>query len=64
MGFWKCEYQIKGEKLTNGEYIDININGRETNGNDFEYYEPYKGKSFWSNLIIFTGHRQKIKYKE
>ena len=30
LGFWKCEYQIKGEKLKDGEYIPVNINGKET----------------------------------
>lgn len=65
MGFWKCEYQIKGEKLKNGDYESININGKETKGNDFEYYDPYVNEtSFWSSLIIFTGHRQKMKYKK
>ena len=64
VGFWKCEYQIKGEKLDDGEYKNVEINGRETSGDDFEYYDPYKGKSFWSNLIIFACHRQKMKYKK
>ena len=40
------------------------INGRETNGNDFEYYDPYKsGATFWSSLKVFTGHRQKMKFR-
>ena len=64
MGFWKCEYQIKGEKLKNGDYQEININGKETRGNDFEYYDPYKNETTsWSWLKIFTCHRQKMKYK-
>ena len=68
MGFWKCEYQIKGEKLEEGEYKDIDISGRETKGDNFEYFDPYKsGNRYiacWSNLIIFTGHRQKMKYRK
>lgn len=65
LGFWQCEYQIKGLKLQNGEYKTININGRETKDNDFEYYDPYdNGTSFWSSLIIFACPRQKMKYKD
>lgn len=29
MGFFKCEYQIKGEKLKDGEYVEVDINGKE-----------------------------------
>ena len=65
LGFWKCEYQIKGEKLKNGEYIQININGKETKGNDFEYYDTNEsGTTFWSKLIICVGYIQEMKYKE
>lgn len=64
MGFWKCEYQIKGEKFKDGEYEEVDLNGKETNGNDFEYFDPYKsGTTFWSSLKIFTGHRQKMKFR-
>ena len=64
MGFFKCEYQIKGEKLKDGEYVEVDINGKETKGNNFEYYDPYKNETTcWSSLTIFTGHRQKIKYR-
>ena len=63
MGFWKCEYQIKGEKLKNGDYEEVDINGKETKGDNFEYYDPYKNSTtYWSSLMIFTGHRQKMKY--
>ena len=65
MGFWKCEYQIKGEKLKNGDYEEIEINGKETKGDDFEYYDPNKNDTtFWSSLMIFTGHRQKLKHRD
>ena len=65
IGFWKCEYQIKGDKLKDGDYISVNINGKETKGNDFEYYDPNEtGKVFWSKLIICTGYIQEMKYKE
>ena len=63
MGFWKCEYQIKGEKFRNGEYQEVEINGRETKGDEFEYYDPYaKQTAFWSSLTIFIANRQKMKY--
>ena len=65
LGFWKCEYQIKGEKLKDGEYIPVNINGKETKGNNFEYYDTNEsGTTFWSKLIICVGYIQEMKYKE
>ena len=65
MGFWKCEYQIKGEKLNEGDYEDIDINGKETREKYFEYFDPYKtGTISWTSLEIFAGHRQKMKYKK
>ena len=63
-GFWKCEYQIKGVRLKNGEYEDVKINGKETKGDDFEYYDPSdNGTSYWDCLTIFVCPRQKLKYR-
>ena len=65
MGFYKCEYQIKGKKFKDGAYEIVDINGKETNGDDFEYFDPYKNKSTsWPSLQVFTGHRQKMKYSK
>jgi len=64
LGFWKCEYQIKGEKLKDGEYCKVNINGKETKGDDFEYFDADEnGTATWSELLVFACYRQKIKYK-
>ena len=64
LGFWKCEYQIKGVRLKNGEYEDVNINGKETKGDEFEYYDPSdNGTSYWDSLTVFVCPRQKLKYK-
>ena len=64
LGFWKCEYQIKGEKFKNGEYCKVNINGKETKDDNFEYFDSDEnGTVTWSELIVFACHRQKIKYK-
>ena len=64
-GFWKCEYQIKGEKLKDGEYQQVDLNGMETKGNDFEYYDiDENGKVNWSKLKIFACHRQEMKYRK
>ena len=63
MGFWKCEYQIKGERFRNGDFQPVDISGKETKGDNFEYYDPYTNQTtYWSSLIIFTGHRQIMKY--
>ena len=65
MGFWKCEYQIKGEKLKDGEYQKIDISGRETKGDNFEYFDPYNDHiTSWSRLKVFTAHRQKMKFRK
>ena len=40
MRFWKCEYQIKGEKFKNGEYEEKNLNGNEIFEDNFEYFAP------------------------
>ena len=65
VGFWKCEYQIKGEKFKNGEYITVNINGKETKGDNFEYFDANEnGKASWTELVIFACHRQNMKYRE
>ena len=64
LGFWKCEYQIKGEKLKNGEYCKVNINGKETKDDNFEYFDANEnGTAIWDELIIFACYRQKMKYK-
>ena len=65
MGFWKCEYQIKGEKLEDGEYQEIDISGRETKGDNFEYFDPYNGRiTCWTRLEIFVAHKQKMKFRK
>ena len=64
LGFWKCEYQIKGEKLKDGEYSEVNINGKETKDDYFEYFDANEnGTAIWDELIIFACYRQKMKYK-
>ena len=54
----------KRRKIKNGDYQEININGKETKGDNFENYDPVKNDStFWSSLMIITGHRQKMRYR-
>ena len=57
-GFWRCEYQIKGVRLKNGDYEDVIINGKETNGNDFEYYDPNDNGSILN--LIFSDFKVKL----
>ena len=64
LGFWKCEYQIKGEKFKDGDYSEVIINGKETKDDDFEYFDADEnGTTTWSELIVFACYRQEIKYK-
>ena len=63
-GFWKCEYQFKGQKIEEGILKDFNSEPKETKDNEFEYYDPSEnGNVTWTNLIIYVIPKQKIKYK-
>jgi len=64
-GFWKCEYQFKGKKIEDGEEKEYDSKTKETNDDDFEYFDPYEnGKVRWISLIIFVLPKQHIKYKQ
>ena len=64
-GFWKCEYQFKGKKIEDGEEKEYDSKTKETNDDDFEYFDPYEnGKVRWTSLIIFVLPKQHIKYKQ
>ena len=54
LDFRKSEYQIKGEKLKDREYCKVNINGKETKGDDFEYFDSDEsGTATWTELLVF-----------
>lgn len=64
-GFWKCEYQFVGTKIEDGEEKEYDSKTKETNDDDFEYFDPYEnGKVRWISLIIFVLPKQHIKYKQ
>ena len=64
-GFWQCEYQFKGKKIEDGEEKEYDSKTKETNDDDFEYFDPYEnGKVRWISLIIFVLPKQHIKYKQ
>ena len=63
-GFWQCEYQFKGKKIEDGEEKEYDSKTKETNYDDFEYFDPYEnGKVRWTLLNIFVLPKQHIKYK-
>ena len=63
-GFWQCEYQFKGKKIEDGEEKEYDSKTKETNDDDFEYFDPYEnGKVRWILLNIFVLPKQHIKYK-
>ena len=42
----------------------MNINGKDTKGDDFEYFDANEtGTTAWTYLLIFACYKQKIKYK-
>ena len=63
-GFWKCEYQIIGQKIEAGRLIDFDSKPKETKNNEFEYYDPSEnGNATWTKLLIYIIPKQNIKYK-
>lgn len=64
-GFWDCEYQFIGNKIENGEKKYIDTKSKETEGNKFEYFDPYEnGSVMWTDLTIYTIEKQEIKFSE
>ena len=44
-GFWKCEYQFIGDKIEGGKKVHVDTKSKETNGDNFEYFNPYKNQT-------------------
>lgn len=64
-GFYLCEYQCIGDKIENGEKIHVETEPIETKDDDFEYYDPLKGKTVvWQRLEFFVIERQSIHYNK
>ena len=63
-GFWKCEYQLEGDKIEEGDLKHVDTKCKETKDDNFEYYNPYENKSaIWTNLNIYVIEKQDIKYE-
>ena len=64
-GFYECEYQFKGKKIENGFVVEYDSKTKETNGDKFEYFDPFGNKEIqWIELKIFLLPIQEIKYIE
>ena len=61
-GFYKCEYQIYGKTIEDGEEKKFKTDPKETKDDDFEYFDPRNEE--WQELIIYVLQRQHIKYKK
>ena len=62
-GFWKCEYQFEGDKIEDGEEKHINTKSKETQGDNFEYFNAFdNGSVIWTNLNIYAVEKQGMKY--
>ena len=60
----KCEYQFKGKKIENGDIVSYDSKTKESNGDKFEYYDPFENKEIqWIELFIFVLPKQEIKYE-
>ena len=63
-GFWDCEYQFIGDKIEGGKRVHVDTKCKETNGDEFEYFNPYENPScLWTDLTIYTIEKQNIKYE-
>ena len=65
-GFYECEFQFIGKKEDeNGEEIDYESEPKETQSDDFEYFDPNdNGETEWFDLIIYVLPKQEIKYEK
>ena len=64
IGFYQCEYQIKGEKIENGDPVQYDSKPKETKDDKFEYFDPEEnGEADWTELVIYVLPKQKIKYQ-
>ena len=64
IGFYQCEYQIKGEKIENGDIVQYDSKPKETKDDKFEYFDPEEnGETDWTELVIYVLPKQKIKYQ-
>ena len=64
VGFYKCEYQIIGTKIEDGDRIEYDSKPKETEDDEFEYFDPEEnGEVQWTKLIIYVLPKQKMKYK-
>ena len=44
--------------------MHVDTKSKETNGDDFEYFNPYENpNALWTDLTIYTIEKQEIKYK-
>ena len=63
-GFWKCEYQFTGDKIRDGDVEHIDTKTKETNGDDFEYFNPYDCPTvLWLKLVVYVIHKQNMKFR-
>ena len=64
LGFYKCEYQIIGEKIEEGILKQYDSKPKETKDDKFEYFDSDEnGEITWTSLVIYVLPKQKIKYQ-
>lgn len=62
-GFFDCEYQFIGTKLFEGDIKNYDSKTRETQGDNFEYFDALgNGEVLWYELNIYVLPKQSIKY--
>ena len=64
IGFYKCEYQIIGKKIEEGEPKNYDSKPKETKDDNFEYFDPDEnGEVEWTKMIIYVLPKQDMKYQ-
>ena len=63
-GFWKCEYQIIGKKISEGESTDFDSKPKEINGDNIEYFALFENaETQWMELFAYVIPKQDMKYE-
>ena len=63
-GFWKCEYQIIGKKIVEGELTDFDSTPKETNGDNLEYFALFENaETQWTELSVYVISKQETQYE-
>ena len=63
--FWKCEFQIEGEKIEDGEAIKYKTEPEEAKDDNCKYFDPFKnGEILWTYLNVYVLPLQALRFNK